>query len=402
MTLQIATDVDGVATSRALATAGTWLSAVFLTATAVIAGLFIPVTGRSEIVLAIVALAVVGVAVAAALRTKSHPRALLYTVVAGVALALYALVVTGVSVQTAAPGTAPSSDYVLLSMPEFAVLVAGIAARSLARSLTIGVVALVSGPGLVLVAAAQNGMRLAVDVPVLAAFVALGLFVIALWIGRREAARGTVQMLGSALDEEGDVAEARFTSRAADWLGDTVLTDLRMLAAAPEGPLSDRAVQSIDRDLANLADASQVLSGPAIGGSATRSLSSVPLLVTVVRAAEQKGLRIRVTGDVDAVNELRASVARNLERAVAECLDNVLQHSGVGDAEIAVYASPPELSVMVSDAGAGFDVDEAGDETVGLRLSVVDSIVEVGGSVQIWARPGTGTAVFMTVPAAGS
>ena len=400
MTLQIAAYVDGRSTSRALATAGTWLAGVFLAATALIATSFIPVTGRGDIVLGIVGLAVTGVAVVGALRTASHLRAVLYTVVAGLALGLYAFVVTGVSMAGASAATAPASDYVLLSMPEFAILVVGISARSLGRSLLLGTLALVVGPGLVQLAAWQQGMRLALDVPVVASWLALSLFVVALWLGRREAARGTAHMLDSALAEERDLANARFGARAADWVGDTVLADLRALATAAPGPLDDRTLQSLDRDLANLADTSLVLSGPEIGASASRSLASTPLLVSVVRAAEQQGLRIRVTGDTEAINGVRPSDARNLERAIAECLDNVRRHSGQNDAEIAVYSSPPEVSVMVSDAGVGFDVDAAGDETVGLRVTVIDSIVETGGSVQIWSRPGTGTAVFMTVPGA--
>jgi signal transduction histidine kinase len=400
MTLQIAADVDGRSTSRALATAGTWLAGVFLAATALIATSFIPVTGRGDIVLGIVGLAVTGVAVVGALRTASHLRAVLYTVVAGLALGLYAFVVTGVSMAGASAATAPASDYVLLSMPEFAILVVGISARSLGRSLLLGTLALVVGPGLVQLAAWQQGMRLALDVPVVASWLALSLFVVALWLGRREAARGTAQMLDSALAEERDLANARFEARAADWVGDTVLADLRALATAAPGPLDDRTLQSLDRDLANLADTSLVLSGPEIGASASRSLASTPLLVSVVRAAEQQGLRIRVTGETEAINGVRPSDARNLERAITECLDNVRRHSGQNDAEIAIYSSPPEVSVMVSDAGVGFDVDAAGDETVGLRVTVIDSIVETGGSVQIWSRPGTGTAVFMTVPGA--
>ncbi|MCS5713774.1 hypothetical protein NVV95_04315 [Herbiconiux sp. CPCC 205716] len=400
MTLQIAADVDGRSTSRALATAGSWLAVVFLAATALIVTAFIPVTGRADIVVGIAGLVVTGFAVVAALRTGSQVRAVLYTVAAGLGLALYAFVVAGVSVADAGTAAAPTSDFVLLSMPEFAILVVGIAARSLARSLVLGTLALLVGPGLVQLVAWQQGMRLALDVPVLASWLALVLFVTALWIGRREAARGTAQMLDSALAEERHLAEARFTARAAAWVGDTVLTDLRALAATPPGPLGDRMLQSLDRDLANLADTSLVLSGPEIGASASRSLASVPLLVSVVRAAEQQGLRIRVTGDTEVINGVRPADARNLERAISECLENVRRHSGQIDAEIAVYYSAPEVSVMVSDAGVGFDVDAAGDETVGLRVTVVDSIVETGGSVQIWSRPGTGTAVFMTVPGA--
>ncbi|MDO9398075.1 MAG: hypothetical protein Q7T71_16135 [Herbiconiux sp.] len=400
MTLQIAADVEGVATSRALARAGVWLAAVFLGATFVIAALFIPFTGRVEIVWGLVGLVATGTGVVLALRASGFVRALLFTLLACGGLYLYAFVSAGVSVTV--PGSTPSSDYVLLSMPSFAVLVVGIAARSLLTSIAIGTLAFVAGPGLVQVAAWQQGMPLAVDVPVVVAYLALSLFVSALWLGRREAARGTAMMSGAALAEERDVAMARFGDRATTWLHDTVLPDLRALAAAPSGALSPDLVLAVDRDLANLADVGLVLDAGATGGVSSRKLATVPLLVAVVRDAEQKGLQLRVTGDLEAVNGVRASVGRSLERAVAECLDNVLAHSGVHEAEISVMSSPPELSVMVSDAGVGFDVNATGDDTVGLRMIVVDSIVEVGGTVQIWSRPGAGTAVFVTVPVAAS
>ncbi|WP_368498740.1 sensor histidine kinase [Herbiconiux sp. A18JL235] len=395
MTLQIAADVDGVVTSRALARAGVWLSSVFLAATVVLTALFIPITGRWELSLAIVGLLVTAAGVIAALLTRSFVRALVYTIAGCAGLYVYALLATGVTVSLSPHP--PSSDYVLLSMPELAVLVVGVAARSLAKSIVLGSVAFVAGPGFVQLAAWQQGMTLAVDVPVVAAYVALGLLVSALWLGRRDAARGTVMMSDAALAEERDVAMGRFTARASTWLHDTVLVDLRALADGSPGPIPPEQMQAIDRDLANLADVRVILEGQRPAGS-LRKLAKVPLLVGLVRAAEQKGLAVRVTGDIDAVNALSVSVGRAVERAVAECLDNVTAHSGVVEAEIAVMSSPPELSIMVSDAGVGFDVDAADDHTVGLRMTVVDTIVEVGGSVQIWSRPGAGTAVFVTVP----
>jgi hypothetical protein len=399
MTLQIAADVDGVVTSRALAKAGSWLAAVFIAATMAIAAIFVPVTGRPDLVIGLIGLAVTAAGAVAALHTVSFVRAVLSTLAACAGLYVYALIATGVTV--AGPGPIPASDYVLLSMPEFAVLVVGISARSLARSIALGTLALVAGPGLVQVAAWQQGMPLAVDVPVLSCYLALGLFVVALWLGRRDAARGTAVMSGAALAEERDVALGRFSARASSWLHDTVLTDLRMLAAGAPGALEPARLQAIDRDLANLADVRVILDGPG-ESSSSRRLAKVPLLVSLVRDGEQKGLRVRVTGDIDAVNSLGLGVARALDRALTECLDNVVQHSGVLETEIAVMSSPPELSVMVSDAGVGFDVDRAGDTTIGLRMTVIETIVEVGGTVQIWSRPGAGTAVFVTVPGGAS
>ncbi|MCS5731473.1 hypothetical protein N1031_17060 [Herbiconiux moechotypicola] len=396
MTLQISADVDGVVTSHALARAGSWLAGVFLSATIVIAAILIPLTGRLELFVALLGLIVVGVGVVFALRTPAFVRALLYTLIACAGLYVYAMVAAEVSVTI--DGPTPSSDFVLLSMPEFAVLVVGISARSLARSLVLGTLGFVAGPGPVQVAAWQQGMPLALDVPVVASYVALGLFVCALWIGRRDAARGTAVMSGAALAEERDVALSRFSTRASSWLNDTVLADLRSLSVSEPGRLAPEHLQAIDRDLANLADVRLILDGPG-ESSSSRKLAKVPLLVSLVRDGEQKGLRVRVGGDLDAVNSLSLGVGRALDRALAECLDNVVQHSGVLEAEISVMSSPPELSVMVSDAGVGFDVDTTSDDTIGLRMTVIDSIVEVGGTVQIWSRPGAGTAIFVTVPA---
>ncbi|MCS5716790.1 ATP-binding protein [Herbiconiux sp. CPCC 205763] len=396
MTLQIAADVDGVATGRALAQAGSWLAGVFLAATILVSAVFIPVTGHLEIAVGSAALAVAGVGVVWALHVRHVVAAIALTLIACGGLYVFALIATAVSLLE--PGAAPSSDYVLMSMPEFAILVVGISARSLPRALGLGTLALLAGPGLVQLAAWQQGMRLAPDVPVLLCYFALSLFVVVLWIGRRDAALGTALMSGAALDEERDVALGRFSTRASSWLHDTVLHDLRSLAASDPGPLSEEQAQAIDRDLANLADVRMVLDDPAVTGSATRALVAVPALVGLVRDAEQRGLRIRVSGDLPAVNALGFAVTRNLERAITECLDNVLAHSGVREAEISVMSSPSELSVMVSDSGVGFEVNDTADDKVGLRMGVVEAIVDLGGSVQIWSRPGAGTAVFMTVP----
>ncbi|WP_440708363.1 sensor histidine kinase [Herbiconiux sp. YIM B11900] len=396
MTLQIAADVDGVATSRALCRGGTWLASVFLAATFVVAVLFIPVTGHAEIAFGLVGLLATGAGVVLALRAPVYWHALLFTLFACAGLYFFALVTTEVSVQV--PGPTPSSDYVLLSMPEFAVLVVGISARSLAKALSLGTVAFVAGPGLVQVAAWQQGMPLAVDVPVIASYLAVSLLVCSLWLGRREASRGTALMAGAALAEERDVALGRFHDRASTWLQENVLADLRALASAEPGELGLERRQAIDRDLANLADVRLILDARGVDGSATRKLAKVPVLLGAVRDGEQKGLHIRVTGDLGAVNALSTTVSRSLERALVECLDNVVQHSGVMEAEIAVMSSPPELSVMVSDAGVGFDLNRTTEQDVGLRMMVVDNIMEIGGTVQIWSRPGAGTAVFVTVP----
>jgi signal transduction histidine kinase len=55
---------------------------------------------------------------------------------------------------------------------------------------------------------------------------------------------------------------------------------------------------------------------------------------------------------------------------------------------------------MITDAGAGFDVEDVPPDRIGLAGSVRARIEEAGGSVRVFARPGVGTTVLLTVPRA--
>jgi len=76
----------------------------------------------------------------------------------------------------------------------------------------------------------------------------------------------------------------------------------------------------------------------------------------------------------------------------------VQRHSGVENAEVVVYGSETEVSVMVVDAGRGFSEAETGADRLGLRHSVRRRIEAVGGQVQVWSTPGRGTSVMIRVP----
>ena len=81
-----------------------------------------------------------------------------------------------------------------------------------------------------------------------------------------------------------------------------------------------------------------------------------------------------------------------------QCLVNVLKHSGTTHAEVAVYASESELSVMVVDNGSGFTEAATGNDRLGLRTSVRKRIEAVDGSVNVWSTPGRGTSIMIRVP----
>jgi signal transduction histidine kinase len=98
------------------------------------------------------------------------------------------------------------------------------------------------------------------------------------------------------------------------------------------------------------------------------------------------------------VTRLAPSAHTAAALAVKQCLVNVLKHSGTDVAEVVVYGSDSEVSIMVIDAGRGFSERETSVDRLGLRQSVRRRIEAVDGSVQVWSTPGMGTSVLMRVP----
>jgi signal transduction histidine kinase len=117
-----------------------------------------------------------------------------------------------------------------------------------------------------------------------------------------------------------------------------------------------------------------------------------------VQEAKLQGLQIVGTGDMAAVVRLDRARSNALGLAVKQCLTNVIKHSGTMKAEVAVYGAETEVSVMIVDDGRGFEVGAVGADRLGLRTSVRRRIETVGGTVQLWSTPGSGTSVLIRVP----
>ena len=111
------------------------------------------------------------------------------------------------------------------------------------------------------------------------------------------------------------------------------------------------------------------------------------------------GLEVDVTGDPACLGRLNRDNGRTLGLAVKQCLVNVLKHSGTSHAEVAVFASRTDVSVMVVDTGRGFDADGVAPDRFGLRGSVDRRIDEIGGSVKVFSTVGRGTSIVIRVPA---
>ena len=98
------------------------------------------------------------------------------------------------------------------------------------------------------------------------------------------------------------------------------------------------------------------------------------------------------------------ATAAILFRSVRELLTNVVKYASVASARLTLARSGNEYEIVVEDAGAGFDPElMARRWSKGFGLfSVREQISRLGGTVDLYSRPGSGTRVRLRVPIVGN
>jgi signal transduction histidine kinase len=88
-------------------------------------------------------------------------------------------------------------------------------------------------------------------------------------------------------------------------------------------------------------------------------------------------------------------VVESLYLAAAQAMTNSIQHAGdSGSRSVAVEVGDDGVvHVSVRDDGAGFDPAAVHTDRLGLRVSIIERVVAVGGTVDLRSRPGAGTSV---------
>jgi two-component sensor histidine kinase len=128
-------------------------------------------------------------------------------------------------------------------------------------------------------------------------------------------------------------------------------------------------------------------------------------------AGEVSSPEVRVTPKITGqFGMLPASVATPLAMVLTELLQNALQH-GFGTAvpgrsadggiiEVLAARAPEQLTVSVSDSGAGLPPGFDLENTASLGLQIVRTLVvaELGGRLSITPRPGGGTVAVVDLP----
>ncbi|MEU1667348.1 sensor histidine kinase [Streptomyces sparsogenes] len=88
-----------------------------------------------------------------------------------------------------------------------------------------------------------------------------------------------------------------------------------------------------------------------------------------------------------------------LYRIAQESLHNVAKHSGARHVRLHLLSGPGVVTLTVADDGVGFDSRASFPGRLGL-LSMRERAREVGGTLSVDSRPGRGSRVRVTVPAA--
>ena len=98
---------------------------------------------------------------------------------------------------------------------------------------------------------------------------------------------------------------------------------------------------------------------------------------------------------------LGTELRHNPAMAVKETLANVLKHSHANTVWLRLAWNAPELRITVEDDGVGFDAQEADPSGNGIG-NQASRMKDIGGTVEVQAKPGTGTRIVFSVRVATS
>lgn len=215
----------------------------------------------------------------------------------------------------------------------------------------------------------------------------------------RGPSRRTQPMLHRAVrDEKLAALRSGLEVTAAALMHDTVLSHLAAIADSTGDTLDALLARRIKRDLATIVGEEWLTAELPATDDRSSSGWKASRVLAAIEEAQQLGLDVDVSGDLAAVGRLPGEKAEALGLAVKQCLVNVAVHSGVMRAEVAVFGTESEISVMVIDAGCGFAEETTANDRLGLRQSVRQRIESVGGTVQIWSTIGRGSSIMIRLP----
>ena len=117
------------------------------------------------------------------------------------------------------------------------------------------------------------------------------------------------------------------------------------------------------------------------------------------RLHSQTGINIRCNCDLDSKQRFDPQVETAGFRIIQEALTNIFRHASVGEARVSI-STGSALTLEIADDGAGFDLDQV--DQMSLPSAGLAGMQErarlLGGHVEIYSGPGTGTRVVAVIP----
>lgn len=363
--------------------AGWVLAAVVLVEQAIVTSEYFALTWRSDAaVLPLLALATFGAALALMVAVPTWMAAVAY-------LAVGASAISGYIVLIGEAGVMPERISVVGSMGTALTLVGTARGGALAAAAWILAGQFV-GQGALVATQILVGRPPIFDAPAL--FVGFLFLVLNLALWRHDRAQSEYMLDRKHIDAgvARDEATRKSTTRAAAIVHETILRDLALVAHGA-GQLSDLERNRLRRNLDDIA-----------AGHLVHLIEPMDVprndFYEIVHEFQWRGLSIDVGGNSYALELLSASDRDAMLGAMWAALDNVLAHSGKTSAEVFIDHAPDRLTLMIVDEGSGFDFDHIAEDRLGLRMSIKRRIEGHGGTATVWAAPGAGTSIVLSLP----
>jgi signal transduction histidine kinase len=174
---------------------------------------------------------------------------------------------------------------------------------------------------------------------------------------------------------------------------DSVLTTL-LYAARADTPEAQRlAAAMASNAIGHLRDAALV--SPDDGSTVRVSA----LALTTRKAIDELEGGFEITASRLGTRSISTSVADALKSAALQAAVNSVNHAGSGvTRRVRITAFHDGVQFTVSDDGRGFDPARVPSERLGVRVSIIELVANVGGEAQVESAPGAGTTVVIRWP----
>jgi signal transduction histidine kinase len=184
-------------------------------------------------------------------------------------------------------------------------------------------------------------------------------------------------------------ATEREQLRAAAWVHDSVLKTLENAIDAKSASQKAEAVSSAKLAIKTL---SSYRYQP---GLESELVGAESLFSALTQAIQTKSPEVEISAEIRNALNLSPSVANALTLATLQVIENSVQHAGECTRKLKLRATDHSVKIVMVDDGVGFRFTKATKSKLGLRLSVIARVEDVGGKVHIDTAPNQGTTVVI-------